>query len=141
MTKELPHCPEQCGGPTAGCCDELDSSYRAIRAKYGCDRPAPHARYAITCPECHGSGLSGCEACAECKGEGRKLMYRCPASFQTPDVSEALRALAWVERGFLPVEGGIVAQDRSFLWFVDAFKAELAAGEREEREELERSGR
>jgi len=61
-------------------------------------------------------------------------MLRCPSSFQSPEISAALRAYGWLKKGFLPAPGTWTDQDPSFLWFVNALENELAAAEHDEEE-------
>ncbi len=52
-------------------------------------------------------------------------MHRCFGHYQTPDVSRALEAYAWLQRGFMPREGGLLDQHPDFVAFVRVFDDEL----------------
>ena len=107
----------------------LSADVRVIRRRYGCDEPCSKedARYAILCPECDGLRPDQCETCeSEGKLRGFKLMLRCPAHYQSRDVSSALRAYHMMTRGFLPAPGGIANQPAPFVQFTRVLGDELA---------------
>ncbi len=99
----------------------------------GCDSPIEDALYDITCVRCDGLY----EDCDLCDGTGRNSVYRCPGSHQTRDVSRAMRAYGWMQRGVLPALGSYSDQSPSFLAFVHAIEDEIgvirAAEDRDKR--------
>ena len=122
----MPDCPAVCGGPFTDPAT-LPADVRLIRRRHGCDEPCEQAQYVILCPECDGVRPNDCESCeSEGKLRGYKLMRRCPASFQTLDVSLAMRAYYMMEKGFLPADGGLMDQPAPFMQFCRILGNELA---------------
>lgn len=100
-----------------------------IRRRYGCDEPCSKkdARYVILCPECDGLRPDDCSVCeTEGKMRGYKMMVRCPAYYQSRDVSGALRAYHMMKQGFLPSPDGVANQPAPFMQFTRIFGDELA---------------
>lgn len=105
-----------------------------LRRQWGCDSPSESKVVEITCSACSGFD----PACPICGGGGTEVLYRCPTSMCTSDLSEAFACYsAFDAHGVLPVEGGYLAQSREFLSFVGVVNAERAEIERAR--ELERS--
>ena len=116
-----------CGGPFVDPAT-LSADVRAIRRRNGCDASGPdgEAQYAILCPVCNGAAPDECEECeSEGKLRGFKLMRRCPAHFQTYEVSTALRAYSRLKAGYLPGPGTITQQPASLLEFERVLDDEL----------------
>ncbi len=106
----------------------LSADVRVIRRRYGCDEPCKKedARYVILCPECDGVRPDTCGVCeTEGKMRGFKMMVRCPAYFQSRDVSRAMRAYRMMKQGFLPSPGGVTNQPAPFMEFTRVFGDEL----------------
>ncbi len=114
----------------------LDPEQRALRLRVGCDEPLADddCWYVILCPRCNGTRVgSDGQACSEddCipNGEhrGHKWMRRCPGSYQTPNVSRAIRC--WQNlRAYKtwPVAGGSMDQAAGFLDFLVEIEAAMA---------------
>lgn len=82
-----------------------------LRADWGCDAKAERALAAVTCAACDGNGCDACERTGQVK------LYRCPTSHNTREIASAFEALAWTEKGVLPVRGGLCDQSASFVAF------------------------
>lgn len=118
--KGMPRCPKDCGGPYAPL-HRLSTSRLECRSANGCDGPLPEAVYDITCVRCDGLY----DDCDLCDGSGRNKVYRCPGSHQSRDVSRAMRAYGWMQRGVMPAPGSYSDQSPSFLAFVHAIEDEI----------------
>lgn len=78
--------------------------------------------------------------CAYCKGEKRLRVVRCPRRCRTPEVSEALRAYVWMEKGFLPTGSGWLDLPRSGVQAVEWVSRLVAFHERRKAEKIREKG-
>lgn len=134
----LPQCPERCGGKSARA-SQLSAEKQRHRVRHGCDADIPEGErcwYAIRCPRCDGAAAAGHE-CALCDPDipGFMRMRRCPHSFLTPDIEEAIESLAWLQHGVLPGDGGLSDQAVSFIEFKKLFEFERHEVQQEQRKE------
>ena len=81
-----------------------------VRLKWGCDADTKDPIYAIDCWACDGHDPK-CRLCEM----GKVMMYKCPTRCATPEVIAVIKAYNWMKSGFLPVDGGIQSQSRTFL--------------------------
>lgn len=111
-------------GDTRAKCGPACRRASELRAEWGCDAPAARPVARVTCAACDGSG------CDECEQTGEVKLYRCPTSHNTRDVAAMFEALAWTEKGVLPVAGGLVDQAAGFVAFCRVVSAERGKIER-----------
>jgi len=81
---------------------------------------------AIRCPRCNGLDRE----CERCRGTGEAILFRCPTSHNSAELSAAFFAYALVETGVWPASGGLLDQSASFVGFVREVNAERAEIER-----------
>jgi hypothetical protein len=78
----------------------------ALRERWGCDKDADMAIYAIECPRCD-SGDPDCELCG---GGGSYHVARCPSSQVDRSAVKIVEAYRWAREGVLPDPGGLYQQ-------------------------------
>lgn len=63
----------------------------------------------IACPVCNEKG------CLHCNETGYFFIKECPQALIDSNTKEALKFSEWMEKGFLPVSGGLLDQSASLL--------------------------
>lgn len=63
----------------------------------------------LACPNCNELG------CDKCNQTGYFELNTCPQQEITRDAKEVMKYSEWMERGFLPVSGGLLDQSASLL--------------------------
>ena len=114
---DAPRCPACRSDPVA-------------RVEFGCDAPAPRPVFRMTCPRCMGAT----ETCDRCGGVGSIDATRCPQSYMTPEINDALGAIPFTRQGVWPAAGGLLDQSASFVACVKLFEGEVATIQRREME-------
>jgi hypothetical protein len=72
----------------------------------------------INCPSCNGSG---CEQC----NNGRFQVKGCPKQEIDATTLQTLEFSEWIEKGFLPSEGGLLNQSASLMAHCKAYGNEV----------------
>ena len=104
------------------------------RLLWGCDVPAEHPVFRMTCVGCAGYHPE----CDRCGGTGYVPLYRCPGSMTDGPTSRAVAAYMVLDRhGTWPSQGGSYDQAAAFVDMVRLVDSERATidNERQEREE------
>lgn len=114
-------------GETRAKCGAACRRDPALRAEWGCEAKAERALARVTCAACEGYG------CDECGKSGEVMLYRCPTSHNTAEIALAFEALAWSEKGVLPVPGGLLDQSAAFVSFARLVWSERGKIERARR--------